>query len=284
MGQDYNEYATVDEKAFRIPDTITNSTASIAAYIQSNFITEKEKLLAIYTWVTANIRYDTDSMYYKKWGESAEEKMAAILRRRKGVCENYAALFTDIAVQCGIQTIVVNGYTRQSGFVNWAGHSWCAVCTNKEWFLCDPTWDEGVHPGTKYFLVQPDQFIESHMPYDPLWQLLSYPISHKEFRQGMSSSRKRLPVFNYVDSVNVFLQSDTLQQFEAASRRMKQAGLENDKLKIWHAWNEMKVAIIYGDEDRSLYNSAVAELNKASDAFNKLIEYRNNNFTPSKIR
>ena len=73
MGQDYNEYATVDEKAFRIPDTITNSTASIAAYIQSNFVTEKEKLRAIYTWVTANIRYDTDSMYYKKWGETAEE-------------------------------------------------------------------------------------------------------------------------------------------------------------------------------------------------------------------
>src|SRR5665647_1467877 len=175
-GQDFNDFAAIDHKALHIPATETYSTASIAGYVQSNFKTDREKLRAIYTWVITNIRYDTDSMYHINWSMYPEEKISATLRRRKGVCENYAALFTDIALKSGIQSFVVSGYTKQWGSVNRAGHSWCAVYLQQEWFLCDPTWDKDCRGNTKYFLVNPAQFIESHMPFDPLWQLLEYPL------------------------------------------------------------------------------------------------------------
>lgn len=42
----------------------------------------------------------------------------------------------------------------------------------------------------------------------------------------------------------------------------------------------MKIAIIYGEKDMNLYNSAVAELNKASAVFNDFVKYRNNQFVP----
>lgn len=276
------EYDAVDKKVLSIADADTHATSAIAAFIQTNFSTDKEKLRAVYTWVISNIRYDTDSMYYKKWGENTEEKMTAILRRRKAVCENFAALFSHIALQCGIRAIIVNGYTKQSGVVNWAGHSWCAVYTDNQWWLCDPTWDAGMKDNTNFFLVPPAKFIESHMPNDPLWQLLPYPVSHKSFRRGLIISTDEKTFFNYTDSVNAYLLSDSLHQFESASRRMKQAGLENDELKIWYAYNEMKVAVIYGDEDRQLYNSAVAAFNKATTLFNDFIQFRNNGFTPSR--
>jgi hypothetical protein len=70
------------------------------------------------------------------------------------------------------------------------------------------------------------------MPFDPLWQLLDHPISNKEFRQGFTRSKKETPVFNYKDSIAAYLQSDTLQQMEATSRRMRETGIDNEDLEI----------------------------------------------------
>ena len=72
-----------------------------------------------------------------------EARITVALRRRKGVCENFAAIFNDICLKAGLTSFVVSGYTKQSGAVDKTGHSWCAVFINKNWYLCDPTWDEG---------------------------------------------------------------------------------------------------------------------------------------------
>jgi hypothetical protein len=277
-----NEYSWIDANALHIPETETYSTSSIANYIQGNFNTDKEKIRAIYTWITSNIRYNKDSMYYRFWGEDPERKLSSVLKTRRGVCENYASLLSRIASRCGIQNYMVNGYTKIGGSVNWRGHSWCAVYIDKEWLLCDPTWDAGYSSNTHYFLISPLQFIETHMPFDPLWQLQEHPINNKEFRQGFISSKKNAPVFNYADSVKNYLLSDTLQQMESISRRMKQAGLDNEDLRTWYAYNEMKIFIVYQEKDMNVFNSAVGDLNKAKALFNEFIQFRNNHFQPAK--
>ena len=280
--QDFNNYSYIDSKALRIPEEETYSTSSIANYIQGNFNTDKEKLRAIYTWIITNIRYNKDSMYYRFWGEDPERKLASVLKTRKGVCENFASLLNRIAFKCGIQTYMISGYTKMGGSVNWRGHSWCAVYIDKEWLLCDPTWDAGYSNSTHYFLISPSQFIETHMPFDPLWQLQEHPINNKEFRQGFTRSKREAPVFNYIDSVNNYLRSDTLHQMESISRRMKLAGLENEDLRTWYAYNEMKIFIVYQEKDMNVFNSAVADLNKAKALFNDFIQFRNNHFQPAK--
>ena len=277
-----NEFSYVDHKALAIPVSQTNSTADIANYIKSNFKSDKEKLRAAYTWVTANIRYNTDSMYSINWGGDPERKITAALRRRRGVCENYAAIFNDIALKCGVQSFVVIGYTRQSGFTVRSGHSWCAVYADNEWLFCDPTWDEGFRYNARYFLISPAQFIETHMPFDPLWQLQNYPLSRQEFNRGISRSNKNRPLFNYADSVKAFLQLSELMQLEASARRMKAVGIESDLEKNWLSYTKMKIAIFYEDDDMNLYNSAVEDLNKANSIFNAYVQYRNNQFMPQK--
>jgi len=279
--QDYNDLSYIDHKALMIPADQTHSTLDIANYINSNFKSGKEKLRAAYTWVTANIKYSTDSMYSINWGGDPETKVTAALRRRKGVCENYASIFNDIALKCGIQSFVVTGYTKQSGSVVRAGHCWCAVFVDNEWLLCDPTWDENFRTNAKYFLIKPNQFIESHMPFDPLWQLQMYPISQQEFNRGMNQSKKN-PPFYYTDSVKNFLQLNELQQLEASARRIKQAGIVNDLERNWFAYTRMKIAIFYEDDDMNLYNSAVDDLNRANSIFNTYVQYRNNQFMPQK--
>lgn len=281
-GQDFIDYSFIDSKALQIPNAATYSTAAIADYMQANFKTDKEKIRAIYRWVTANIHYSKDSMFYRFWGEDPERKLSSILKTRKGVCEDYATLFSNLILKCNIPSFVVSGFTKIAGVTNPAGHSWCAVYADKEWLLCDPTWDESFSNAAHYFLVKPSQFIETHFPFDPLWQLQEHPVSHKEFCKGYTRLKNDEAVFHFADSVNSFLLLDTLQQHEAASRRMIQAGLDNESLQTWYAYNQMKIAIVYQENDMTIFNAAVADLNKAKFLYNDFVQYRNNRFVPAR--
>lgn len=279
-----DNYGFADRKALQMPTADTYTTRSIAKYITDNFSTDKEKVRAVYTWITNNIEYSKDSMYqFNRWGIDPELNMNAILRRRKGVCENYAALFCNILVKCGVQSVVVTGYTTINNNSYWNGHGWVAVKADGEWLLCDPTWDAG-YKSYNYFLVQPGEFIHTHMPFDPLWQLLEHPISHKDFQHGRLKSKSDTVFFNYKDSITAYLQSDTLQQMQDASRRMQQSGFENEDLKTWYNFNEMKVHIVLQEENMQLFNEAVDNLNKAKRLYNEFVQYRNNDFLPARSR
>jgi hypothetical protein len=275
-----NHYAAMG--TINIPAAQSYSTKDIAGYINQHFSTATDKLLAAYNWVTNNIEYNTDSMFYRYWGEDPERKLQSVLKTRKGVCENFAALLASIAMQCGIPAYTVNGYTKINGSVKWQGHSWCAVYLGNEWLLCDPTWDWGNKGSNRFFLIPPEDFIQTHMPFDPLWQLLEQPLTHKEFRQAYHRNKKGSNIYNYRDSVQAYLASDTLQQMEAFSRRMKQAGIDNDELRTWYAYNEMKIFIVYQEKDMQVFNSAVKDLNAAKSLFNTFVQYRNNKMLSAK--
>jgi hypothetical protein len=277
-----DDYGYVDNIMLGIPASATESTSSIAAFIQSNFKKEKEKFRAIHRWVSYNIKYDTDSMYVFNWGADPGKKVMAALRRRKGVCENFTAVFNEIALKCKLQSFVVSGYTKQSGRVDNVGHSWCAVNADGEWLFCDPTWDENYTSTPNYFLISPAFFIESHMPFDPLWQLLDHPVARQIFYDGNFHLQKDMPDFHFADSVKAFLQLNELQRLEAAIGRIQHFGLVNELEKNNLSFLEMQASLIYEDRDVSLYNSAVNDINKATVILNHFIEYRNRQFSPEK--
>ena len=62
---------------------------------------------------------------------------------------------------------------------------------------------------------------------------------------------------------------------------MRNIGLEQNNLRTWYAYNKMNIAIIHGEQDMNLFNTAVADLNKANTYLNSFIEYRNNFFKPA---
>jgi hypothetical protein len=275
-------WTVVDARSSYFPKTVIYSTGQIAQYIEQHFTGNKEKIRAAYRWVTANIAYDKDSMLPINWSKNSTDKIAATLRRKKGVCDNFASVYTDILLKMNIRSFVVHGFTKGSGSPFNGAHSWCAVHLGQQWYLCDPTWDAAYTGIARYFLISPAQFIETHYPFDPLWQLLPQPLSLKEFEHAFMNGEKNKMYFNVTDSVNIFLALDSLQQLEAAARRMKTAGLNQESLKTWYAYNQMNIAIIYGEQDMQLYNAAVADLNKANAFLNAFIEYRNQLFKPAK--
>ena len=102
-----SEYTIIDKKALQLPDSLTKSTVGIASYITANFKTDKDKSRAIFIWVASNIQYDIDNMFAINFYEKKEDKITKALKTRKGICENYALLFTDICLKSGIKSFVI---------------------------------------------------------------------------------------------------------------------------------------------------------------------------------
>jgi hypothetical protein len=285
-----NEYHDIDRLALNIPDNQTYTTADIANYIKNNFNTDSKKVRAIYAWVTNNIKYSKDSLHLAILSEENEQKINAALKRRKGVCENYATIFNDICKKSGLKSFVIKGYTKQNGFVDKSPHAWCTVLINNRWLLYDPTWDAGFGENgsfisqakNNYFEVSPVIFIESHIPFDPMFQLLEYPITYNEFYNGNTQINTRKPYFNYADSIAAYEKMNSLSQYTSAALRIEKNGTPGKMVTNRLNQLKMEIEIINQDRDTALYNAAVADYNDALSVFNSFLTYRNNQFTPAK--
>ena len=127
IAQDDNTFNEADRFALDIPASQTNNTADIAAFITAHFNTDAKKVRAIYTWVTSNIKYDADSVHRVILIEDKEQLITSALKRRRGVCENFASVFSDICNKAGLPSFVVEGYTKQNNSVDKSTHAWCTA-------------------------------------------------------------------------------------------------------------------------------------------------------------
>ena len=286
--QDSIDYTEADRVAMDIPIAKTNTTAAIAEYINSHLNADDKKVRAAYIWVASNIRYSTDSIHRVILMEDHDQLVTYSLRRKKGVCENFAAIFNDICKKCGLHSFVIEGYTRQNGFLDKTAHAWCTVFIDKSWRLYDPTWDAGtiksyeIPVNTTYYEASPEIFIESHMPFDPMFQLLNYPLSFEEFNKGNTSLKNNKPYFNFTDSLNVYENFNPINEYASSAERIKNNGSLNRMTNTKISQLKMEMEIINQDRDSVLYSGAVTDYNTAIKKFNGLIAYRNNQFKPEK--
>ncbi len=271
-----------------IPSSQTASSAGIAAYINSHYSSGDKKISAIYSWLTANIKYDADSIHYVILDEDNEERVSWALRRKRGVCENFAAIFTDVANQCGINSFAVQGFTKQGGSLDRAPHVWCVAFVDKKWGLFDPTWDAGrvgsisFDPHYKYFDVPPEEFIQSHLPFDPVFQLLNYPVNYNDFVRGNTTQTNRKNYMNYNDSLSAIKDMDRLSRYENEESRIENAGWPSSKIETKLKRIKFQMEVLNQDSDADLYNTAVDDYNSAINSLNVFLNYRNNQFQPKK--
>ena len=285
-----NEFAAIDKMALQMPDSLTKTTNAIASYIDAHFTTDHEKARAAFIWVASNIQYDIANMFALNFYEKPQEKVSKPLRERKGICENYAALFTEICNKSGLKAYVVEGYTKQNGFADYIPHAWSAAQIGDTWFLFDPTWGSGYANGGKfykkinnsYFKVEPSIFIKSHMPFDYMWQFLPYPVTNQEFYEGKTQENKTKPFFDFRDSIRVHLSKDSMEQWISTANRIEKNGMKNSM--IYDRFHHLKSEIEMGKQKRviSLYNAAGAEFNAGIHFFNEFINFRNKQFVPKK--
>jgi transglutaminase/protease-like cytokinesis protein 3 len=229
-------------------------------------------------------------MFAINFYESKEEKIAKPLKTRKGICENYAGLFSDICSKSNIKSFVIEGYTKQNGFADYIPHAWCAAFIDNSWFMFDPTWGSGYINGGKfykrinneYYKASPSTLIKSHMPFDYLWQFLNYPITNQEFYEGKTIQNKSKPFFNYPDSIKVYEEQNHINQLISSAYRVEKNGVKNSL--VFDRLQHLKLEIENDVQNRiiNLYNSAAANYNEGINEFNNFIQYRNKQFTPVK--
>lgn len=214
-----------DSLALSIPSSVTKSPEDFAAYLTGNFPKESDKVLALYTWIAYNISYDGKQAETMSRFHSIDDFVLYTLKKKNAVCQGYAEVFTSICNQMGIKALTVHGYNRVNGNLRTdLGHAWNVAKIDGKWHLIDVTWGSGyVSRGnyrknftSEYFMASPDSLIESHMPFDPIWQLLEYPISHDQFIEGEGD---RQTWYNFSDSLDLYYTQDEIDRAESTLRR-----------------------------------------------------------------
>lgn len=195
--------------------------AVLTANLVKNSRNEREKVRSIFRWITENISYKVQkghrtqaiSNYSARMAKMpakdpepdtaalmslAERVSLEVLQNGLAVCDGYAKLFATMCSYAGIQCEIIVGYAR--GNPNkpiskfGVNHYWNAVFLDGKWYLTDVTWASGyIDPRKnefvkeydgKYFLSDPEIFIQDHYPDDLRWTLLPDSKIPNEFRSA----------------------------------------------------------------------------------------------------
>ncbi|MDI6045208.1 transglutaminase domain-containing protein [Flavobacterium yafengii] len=289
FGQVNTGYSLVDAKMAVIPASSTTSTDAIAKYINSNFKTETDKIRAIFYWTASNISYDVANMFVINFNETEQEKIAKTLRTRKGVCIHYAVVFNELSQKIGIQSYIIDGYTKQNGKVSDLAHAWTAAKIDKKWYVFDPTWGSGyVNNGrfskkinNYYFKAQPDKIIASHIPFDYLWQFSNYPITNNEFYEGKIQINKTKKYFDFEKEIIKYNALPEVDQLFTSAERIEKNGLKNAMILERYEGKKQQLTYLRQNTNIEKLNAIVNEMNQAVVLLNDFIHYRNNKFKPT---
>ncbi|GGK82685.1 hypothetical protein GCM10011405_33110 [Rufibacter glacialis] len=276
-----------------IPAAQAKTTAGIAAYLNSHFQTPQQKIQALYGWLAANITYDVQALasmprYYEK-----QALITQTLATRKALCQGYAEVFQEVCARMGIPAYLVTGFVVPKGTSTQVGHAWGAAQIEGQWYLFDPTWGAGYmeegafvsRPNTRYFMVAPATMIQTHIPFDPLWQFSQRPLSYQEFlsaKAGVArpTAVRPSPVFSFRDSLAAYEASSHRKRLEGTIRRISAHKVIPPVVLDHLNLTRKNLAINKQNETVDLYNEAARAFNTGMDQLNEFIRYRNNRFLP----
>ncbi|MFT7350631.1 MAG: hypothetical protein ACI9XR_000343 [Flavobacterium sp.] len=289
FGQSTSPFSEIDKKMDAIPEDSEKSTALIAQYIRTNFDATNDQIRAAFYWTASSISYDYENRYAINFNETTEQKIEKSLKTRKGICTNYAETFQDILTKLKIESVIVEGYTKQSMQVASIGHVWNAVKTDNDWYFYDCTWASGAIIKNKfvkklnniYYKANPTKLIASHMPFDYMWQLSGYPISNSQFISGNYFIDRSKPPYDYYGEIERYKNAAFKLKLEKTIQRIEASGVKNDLIFNRLASKKAELANQNQNNTIDLINSVVAEFNEAVKLYNNFINYRNAGFKPA---
>jgi hypothetical protein len=270
-----NRFEEVDKRVNSIPAEHSKSIEKLADWFSSNFEKEEDRYRAIFFWVANNLVYDIKSLSQPPVEVPKPMIVKKAFEQRKAVCEGYSGLMDSLCVLSGIRTVAVSGYTRNNGLLDITPHMWMAAYIDGEWTLSDPTWASGAIMDKrfvkqfeeKYFMTPPQKMIQSHIPYDPIWQLIKNTVTHKAFITN-TSENKRAIEFNYTDSIEQHLNAGKAEQYQSELRRIQDENFNHQAL-------QQRIQYLEGTINVIKHNETVAKMRQVTDVFNRAVELFN---------
>ena len=143
--------SAIKNRAFHAPKNISQSKYSLTNYLTRPYHDDYEKLMVIAYWISSHIAYD--EYKYKDGVVNYKEinYKYDILKRRAGICGDFAQLFADMANIAGVGHVkVVTGYVlqnqtalkriyRRRDIAASTGHAWNEVQIGGRKFYVDTT-------------------------------------------------------------------------------------------------------------------------------------------------
>lgn len=282
-------YDLVDAKMDKMPADLEQSIDAISLYIKSNFETESDRIRAVYYWTTKTISYDVDNMFEVQFDEKLEDRIVRTFNNKKGICFDYANIFNQLANAVGIKSVVISGYTKWNKIkVDNLSHAWNAARIDNKWYLFDPTWGSGyVTNGMftrriddKHFKTDPEIMINTHMPFDYLWQLREYPITNQEFIEGVYAGDDAKQKFDFANEIIRYESLPKIDQLKEVADRIGKGGMKNQHISqafvhAKSAWRNQSER-----EKGNKFTEIINQFNKANTQLNDFINYRNKQFQP----
>ncbi|XP_005997493.1 kyphoscoliosis peptidase isoform X2 [Latimeria chalumnae] len=196
-----NVFSLVDSHVLCISKQLKSegecSVLKVVQQITERCHTDLERIRAIWIWLCNNIEYDISGFLGLSEKISAPEQ---VLQSGRGVCSGYSSLCREMCREVGISCVEVSGYGKGIGYKlgqsyqhKKSNHMWNAVQLEGQWYLLDACWGAGTVNTEKqvfiqrydefYFLVDPEEFIDSHWPDDSTWQLMEPIVPLEEFEK-----------------------------------------------------------------------------------------------------
>jgi hypothetical protein len=279
------------------PDSVQATPDGLGKYFAAMFSGQKYRVRAIFCWTASSISYDASKFSDPFHFQGTEELAARTMQTRSAVCQGYTAVFKALCDRCNIRAYIVNGYTRQNGHITNISHSWVIALIDSAFYGFDPTWGGGYmvrnrfvrHFNEEFFMIRPGDLIRDHMPFDPMWECLPYPVSNLEFTGGLTEPEVKQARFYYADSIPVYIALPVAEQYKSSLRRLENAGITNKLLREWEKYLQECIAnesvnkqnVVRNKYVRQ-FNDAVADYNHSISLFNGYIDYWNRGFLPSR--
>lgn len=261
---------------------VDSSLLSVAHRINNTYDEPAIRIKEIYRWVAANIAYDAAQLVHPVPYTSIEDLANQAVQSKKAICQGYTAVFDILCRQCELSSFIVHGYVKQNGQLLEIPHAWNAVRINGKWQLFDPTWGSGYLDENEVFIprftydffnINPLESIKARMPFDPIWQLIERPLSHTAFMSGVESSS--VNQINFNDSIDSFLQADSLTRFDSEIRRIEKSGLANKMIMDYYDYLQLSREVMIQNRKISLNNQWVDISNQAIDLYNNAVSAYN---------
>ncbi len=274
------DFSKIDKHARKAPKEVEQDLGLLADYLAETTRNDMDKVRGIYVWITHNIKYDYQA--YNNGNKRLNKNNQDVLRRKKAVCFGYSTLFKALCEQLNIEAELISGYSwdilTSNENPNEPDHAWNAVKIDTNWFLLDATWGRSTldkkstfvkNNSQDYFLITPKAFIKSHLPEDPMWQLLNCPIDLNTFFSMRSKMGAILAseekCFDFRDSITSF------KSMSIGDQKIKTA----ENAMLFNPSQEMKSALAstYIDQAGILSNQ-VEVLDQKTEA-TKIIRLQN---------
>lgn len=281
----------------QIPEAATTSPTAMAKWLQAHTNSSTALQQALFNWMANNIAYDVANMNQPNSYRDSAAAMLRTLRTRKGLCTDYAVLYAQVCREAGINAMVVTGYGLLNDIMIPTGsHDWVVIKNATQWTITDPTWGAGAVDNGRFiqkinwswFQALPQLAVKTHMPYDPMWQMLSFPLRHDELNsQGFAAATKR-SVFAFNDTLNAWFRQPRLERLQHAAARIRQfGGAANPFIMTELDWMDQTIKVLAANQEIEMRNKRVDQFNEVNrdytevvKLYNEYVGFKNRQFMP----